>query len=246
MILGPSLGTSHAVWNSQLPWLTRRFRVLCFDLPGHGGSATGLVPASEPGRTTVQDLASLILDLANHHRWSSFHYAGISLGGAIGAHLALHQPERIASLALVCSSAHFGPAQPWQERARLVRRQGTTPLLRSSPDRWFATTPFAGTHIGRRLLDNLAKTDPTGYAACCDALATYDLRSSLAQITTPTLVVAGSQDSVTPVQHARELAEGIPNTVLEVIDCGHLAAERPHALQAALTAHLITFQKIQR
>lgn len=241
LILGPSLGTSEVVWEPQLPALTRRFRVLRFDLPGHGGSGTDLVHASEPGRTTVRDLASLVLDLADHHGWSSFHYAGISLGGAIGAHLAVHHPERVASLALVCSSAHFGPAQPWHERADLVRREGTAPLLQTSPGRWFATTAFADTPTGRRLLGNLAEADPIGYAACCDALATYDLRSDLAGITAPTLVVAGSQDVATPVEHAQELAAGIPNAVLEVLDCGHLAAERPQALQAVLTAHLIAF-----
>ncbi|WP_235787190.1 alpha/beta hydrolase [Streptomyces mutabilis] len=118
---------------------------------------------------------------------------------------------------------------------------GARALLRTSPSRWFATTAFADTLTGRRLLGSLAEADPVGYAACCDALATYDVRSDLAGITAPTLVVAGSQDVATPVEHAQELAVGIPNAVLEVLDCGHLAAERPQALQAVLTAHLIAF-----
>ncbi|MFG3207409.1 alpha/beta fold hydrolase [Streptomyces sp. NPDC048192] len=238
LILGPSLGTSKAVWEPQLPSLSRRFRVVRFDLPGHADSTTALLRDPEPGRTTVDDLASLVLALADHHGWDRFHYAGISLGGAIGAHLAVHHPYRISSLALVCSSAHFGPPEPWHERAALVRLKGTTPLLETTPNRWFATSAFADTPFGRRLLSNLTGADRAGYAACCDALAAYDLRPDLASITAPALVVAGSHDTATPVQHAQELAEAIPNATLEVIGSGHLAAEQPHALQAALMTHL--------
>ncbi|MFD7406879.1 alpha/beta fold hydrolase [Streptomyces sp. NPDC059866] len=238
LVLGPSLGTSKAVWEPQLPSLARRFRVLRFDLPGHDGSTTGLLRDPKPGCTTVEDLASLVLELADHHGWDRFHYAGISLGGAIGAHLAAHHSERVASLALVCSSAHFGAAQPWHERAELVRLKGTAPLLVTSPNRWFATAEIAKTSFGRRLIGNLAETDPVGYAACCDALASYDLRPGLARIIAPTLVVGGSHDVATPVEHARELAAGIPHAVLQVIGCGHLAAEQPQALQAALASHL--------
>ncbi|WP_306330579.1 alpha/beta fold hydrolase, partial [Streptomyces venezuelae] len=101
LILGPSLGTSLAVWEPQLDELARQHRVLRFDLPGHGRS-----PA--PGPDTVAGLAELVLALADRQGWDRFHYAGISLGGAIGAHLAVHRPERVASLAVVCSSARFG------------------------------------------------------------------------------------------------------------------------------------------
>ncbi|MEV0186242.1 alpha/beta fold hydrolase [Streptomyces sp. NPDC050625] len=238
LVLGPSLGTSKALWEPQLPSLTRQFRVLRFDLPGHGGSSTALLSHPEPGGTTVADLASLVLDLVDHHAWDRFHYAGISLGGAIGAHLAAYHPERVTSLALVCSSAHFGAAEPWHERAQTVRLKGTAPLVVTSPNRWFASTAFVNSPFGRRLIGNLADADPVGYAACCDALASYDLRPVLARITAPTLVVGGSHDVATPVEHALELTAGIPHASLKVIGCGHLAVEQPRALRTALTAHL--------
>src|SRR5213076_2472034 len=105
---------------------------------------------------------------------------------------------------------------PWHDRARLVREQGMAPLLATSPGRWFGDESFATTETGRRLLDALAATDPEGYAACCDALATYDLREHLADITAPALVVGGTQDVATPLPHARELAAGVPRGRLEV------------------------------
>ncbi|MEV7872223.1 alpha/beta fold hydrolase [Streptomyces sp. NPDC088124] len=240
LLLGPSLGTSMAVWEPQLPSLGRCFQVLRFNLPGHGGSRSDVLPDPRPGRTTVGDLASLVLALADLYGWQRFHYAGISLGGAIGAHLAAHCPDRVASLALVCSSAHFGPAEPWRERAALVRLKGTVPLLRTSPGRWFSSADLADSRFGRRLLGDLACADPAGYAACCDALAAYDLRPDLASITAPTLVVGGELDTATPPAHAHELAETIPHAMLRTIACGHLAAERPTHLRSALTKHLRT------
>ncbi|MFF4820353.1 4-carboxymuconolactone decarboxylase [Kitasatospora sp. NPDC001309] len=242
LILGPSLGTSLAVWAPQLNALARTHRVLRFDLPGHGSTPTTVLPNPAPGATTVADLAQLVLDLADHHGWPAFHYAGISLGGAIGAHLAIHHPHRISTLALMCSSAHFGEPAAWHERARLVREQGTEPLLATTPSRWFAEPATAATPYGATLLADLAAADPAGYAACCDALADYDLRDDLLRITAPTLVVAGRQDPATPPAHARQLADNIPDAALtEVREAAHLAGvEQPGPVTAALHAHFAT------
>lgn len=242
LVLGPSLGTSMTIWETQLPALSCSHRVLSFDLPGHGGSPSALLPALEPGGTTVEDLACLVLDLVDHHGRDRFHYAGISLGGAIGAHLAVQHADRVASLGLICSSARFGPPEPWRERAALVRLKGTEPLLATSPGRWFAEPSTTETPLGRALLRNLSDADPVGYAACCDALAAYDLRPDLARITAPTLVVGGSHDLATPLDDARELADGIPRATLETVAAGHLVVEQPHAVQAALSTLLHTAQ----
>ncbi|MEV2275286.1 4-carboxymuconolactone decarboxylase [Nocardiopsis sp. NPDC049922] len=237
LILGPALGTSLSVWEPQLPALARDHRVLRYDLPGHGPSPASLPPGSG---ATVADLARLVLDLADARGWTAFHYAGISLGGAVGAHLAAHHPERVASLALVCSSARFGAPSAWHERADLVRREGTAPLTGTAPERWFADPDTAATLAGKALLADLAGTDPGGYAACCTALASYDLRGRLGDIRARTLVVSGREDRATPPEHGRALADGIPGAGLTEIGCaGHLPGiERPEAVTAALVGHL--------
>lgn len=235
LILGPSLGTSMAVWEPQLAALTRDHRVLRFDLPGHGASSA----AATTDGTTVGDLASLVLALADSRGWSAFHYAGISLGGAIGAHIAAHRPDRVTSLALVCSSARFGDPATWRRRAARVRAEGTGHLVDTSPERWFADPSRAGTPAGQALLGDLSSADPNGYAACCDALATYDLRADLPRITAPTLVIAGRDDPATPPADARELADDIPGAALtEIPRAAHLAGiDRPDAVTTALLAH---------
>ncbi|MEU3299595.1 alpha/beta fold hydrolase [Streptomyces sp. NPDC006678] len=248
LILGPSLGTSLRVWDPQASALARDHRVIRWDLPGHGGSRPGLLPADG---ATVADLGRLVLRLADAVGAETFAYAGVSLGGAVGAEtfayagvslggavgtwLAAHRPARVTGLALVCSSARFGAPGPWLERARLVRTQGMAPLAESAPARWF-TPAFTEHHA---LVADLRSADPAAYAACCEILAGLDLRPELPRITAPTLVVAGRDDRATPPAHARELADGIRDAqLLELPRAGHLAGvEQPQSLLTAMQAH---------
>lgn len=236
LVLGPSLGTTTAVWDAQAPALAQVFRVVRWDLPGHGRSRAGLLG---PGGTVAQ-LGRLVLDVVDALGVARFRYAGISLGGAVGTWLAARHPDRVDSLALVCTSARFGPPARWRERAALVRAEGTGPVADTAAERWF-TPEFAegGDPAVRALTAGLRAADPAAYAACCDVLAALDLRRDLARIAAPTLVVAGRNDVATPPAHARALADGIADAALvELPRTGHLApVERPAAVLAALLAH---------
>ncbi|WP_081238444.1 bifunctional 3-oxoadipate enol-lactonase/4-carboxymuconolactone decarboxylase PcaDC [Streptomyces viridosporus] len=230
LLLGPSLGTSYALWDEVAPELSAAHRVVRWDLPGHGGSAAGLIG---PG-ATVGDLAELVLALADALGIERFGYAGVSLGGAVGLHLAVHHPERVASLAVICSSAHFNGAGPWEERAALVRREGLAGLAENADARWF--TP--GFTVPRLVRDH-READPDAYAACCDALAAFDLRERLTEIGAPTLLIAGREDPATPPAHLRQIADAVPDaTLVELPGASHLApAQRPEAVLTALRAH---------
>ncbi|MFE2029271.1 4-carboxymuconolactone decarboxylase [Streptomyces hygroscopicus] len=237
LILGPSVGTSLAVWEPQLPALARTHRVLRWDLPGHGGSPAALLPSD--GSATIDQLAALVLRLADDQGWERFAYAGISLGGAVGLYLAAHHAERVGRLSVICSSARFGEPSSWRERARLVREEGTEAMVASRTGVWFSRET-AATPRGRALLADLRATDRAGYAACCDVLADYDMRAALPSVTAPTLVVAGREDPATPPAHAREIADAVPgSSLLEIAGAGHLAGvERPEAVTSALLSHL--------
>ncbi|MCM1940891.1 3-oxoadipate enol-lactonase [Streptomyces sp. G3] len=230
LLLGPSLGTSYALWDAVAPELSVGHRVIRWDLPGHGGSPADLIG---PG-ATVGDLAELVLALADSLGLERFAHAGVSLGGAVGLHLAVHHPERVSSLAVVCSSAHFGGAGAWRERAARVREEGLAGLADSADARWF--TP--GFTVPRLVRDH-READPGAYAACCDALAAFDLRDRVAEISAPTLLIAGREDPATPPAHLRELADAVPgSTLTEIPGASHLApAERPEAVLTALRAH---------
>lgn len=233
LLLGPSLGTGLRLWDAQVPALARRHRVIRYDLPGHGGTPAALL--REP---TVAGLAALVLDLADSLGAERFAYAGVSLGGAVGTWLAVHHPERVASLAVVCSSARFGDPAGWRERAERVRREGIGWIAGTAATRWF-TPGFETTDTSRVLLADHRAVDPESYAACCDALAAFDLRGDLGRVTAPSLVVAGRQDTATPPAHARELADAIGGSgLVEINGAAHLApVEQPERVTHALLGH---------
>ncbi|MDX3071580.1 4-carboxymuconolactone decarboxylase [Streptomyces sp. MI02-7b] len=235
LLLGPSLGTSLAVWDAQVPALARDHRVIRWDLPGHGGTPAGLLP-SDP---TTADLGRLVLELADALGVERFAYAGISLGGAVGTWLAVHHPRRVTSLAVLCAAARVGTPESWRDRAALVRAKGTGPVADTTAARWFTSGSVPGP-AAEALVDDLRAADPEAYARLCDVLATHDARAGLAAISTPTLVVAGREDPVVPVADARALADGIRGASLtEVGHAAHLAnVERPAPVLAALLGHL--------
>ncbi|BBA96407.1 putative 3-oxoadipate enol-lactone hydrolase/4-carboxymuconolactone decarboxylase [Actinacidiphila reveromycinica] len=238
LLLGPSLGTSLHLWDAQVPALARGHRVVRYDLPGHGGSPSALLTGIT-GPPTVAALAGLVLDLADSLGIGRFAYAGDSLGGAVGTWLALHHPDRLTSLALVCTAARFGDPQGWHDRAAQVRAHGLGALADSAPERWF-TPAFRTSGTARALIDDHRHTDPAGYAACCEALAAFDVRDQLHRVTAPVLVIAGRQDRATPPEDARLLADSIAgSTLLELDAAAHLApAEQPQRVLHALLDHL--------
>ncbi|GAA3625953.1 3-oxoadipate enol-lactonase [Nonomuraea rosea] len=227
LVLGPSLGTTMEIWQPQLPALTDSWQVLRYDLPGHGGSA----PAASG--FTIDDLARAVLDLVQPEH---FAVGGISLGGAIATTIATRARRRVRKVVLCCTSAKFGEPGPWLGRAALVRGKGVAALAPTLKARWF-TPGFDGQWV----VDMLAEVDAKSYAACCEAIAAFDLTRKLGEITAPTLVIAGSEDPATPLDQALTLANNIPGATLTVVPkASHLAnVERPDVVTAALIGHLM-------
>lgn len=226
VVVGPSLGTTLHMWDPQIAALSKRFRVLRYDLLGHGDSP---VP---DGPYTVDQLADEVLAIAGP---DPFHYVGLSLGGMIGMTIASRVPERVLRLAVLCTSAYLPPASGWFDRAATVRSSGTESIIDASLGRWF-TPGFTDTE---RYAAMLASIPDEGYAGCCAAIATMDLRHALGKITAPTLVVAGTADPATPPQHGRAIADGVPDARLELVDASHLASvERAADVTALLLEHL--------
>jgi 3-oxoadipate enol-lactonase/4-carboxymuconolactone decarboxylase len=238
LVLGPSLGTLvSTLWGAAAQRLGQQFRVLGWDFPGHGNSA----PA---GNFTVGDLAVAVLAAVDAYAGepTMFGYAGDSLGGAVGLQLMLDAPERVAWAVLCCTGPRIGEPEGWRDRVDAVRSGGTAVLLDTAPERWFAPGfPDRDPQIAHALLDNLAACDDESYAAACEALAQFDVRTRLAEIATPLLAVAGAHDATTPAPLLRHLAAGVQQGRLVVIDgVAHLApAEAPDRL-ATLIANQAT------
>jgi 3-oxoadipate enol-lactonase len=230
LVLGPSLGTSSNVWTAAAERLASEFTVVCWDLPGHGASP----PATEPfGLPEIADAVAASVDT------DEYIYAGVSLGGAVGLHLALRD-HRMRGTAAICSGAIIGSPTGWYDRAALVRASGTSALVKSSRERWFA--PGNLTESAQHLLDALPAVDDESYALCCEALASHDLRSELPRIAVPVLAAWGEHDLVTPAIRSEEIAAGVRNGgTHRIAHAGHLAPlERPDDVASILKAHFMS------
>jgi len=235
LVLLCSLGSTVDMWAPQRGELADEFRVITVDTRGHGGSP---VP---DGPYRVEDLARDVLETLDDLDVARASFAGVSLGGAIAQWIALNAPERVAALALLCTSARFGDPDPWIERAATVREGGAQAVADAVVGRWF-TADYADAEPDTvaRMRALIASTPAEGYAGCCEAISTWDVVDDLGGISAPTLVVSGVEDPATPPEHQQLLADGIPGARLEcVTDAAHLASyQRPEVVTPLLREHV--------
>jgi 3-oxoadipate enol-lactonase len=235
LVLSNSLGTSWDMWAAQLPALSTSFQVLRYNQRGHGGS-----PAP-PGPYEIADLGQDLLDLLDRLDIERASICGVSIGGMTAMWVAVHEPERVDRLALGFTSARMPAPEVYPERAAAARAGGMEPLIEGAIDRWF-TPQFAasGSPVVARTAANLGAVDPEGYAGCCEALGSMDMREDIKAIEKPTLVVSASEDPATPPDHGRLIADTIPGARFELIQgARHLAClERPDEFTPLILEHL--------
>ena len=231
VVLGPSLGTSTILWEDVVPVLAADYRVVAWDLPGHGASS----PSAEP--FTVGEVADAVAVRVRDLSDGPIRYAGVSLGGAVGLELSLRHPELVDRAAIIASGAQLGDASAWHDRAAQARTQSTSSLIVGSAQRWFAPDSIARRpELTGRLLHALQDADDDSYARCCEALADYDVRAQLPSIGLPVLAAWGEFDAVAPEAKAIEIAEGVRDGRAVRIDG---AAHLPPAEQPEATARLL-------
>lgn len=229
------LGTTTAIWDAYVQrWRDDR-RLLRFNLPGHGG-----VPAPQ-APIGIGDLADRCVHLLDRFAVARCHVIGVSMGGMIAQWLGARMPDRVASLTIASAGVRTGSEQFWQERARAVRLNGLETLSQEMPGRWFsdAYREAAPEMIGA-VVAGLRTCDAAGYAACCEAIGSFDGSELAEAICAPTLVLGGDVDPVTGPEVTRDLAGRVRGARYEVVaGAGHLLTlERPDEV-AGLVEQLI-------
>ncbi|MDO8476215.1 MAG: alpha/beta fold hydrolase [Candidatus Rokubacteria bacterium] len=209
------LGATLALWDDHVAALTKRFRVLRYDVRGHGGSE------NPPGPYTLEQMAGDLFDLLDFLGIEETHFVGVSMGGLIGMTAALTRPSRIQSLVLCDTTACYGPAvRPmWDDRIRVAESDGmTAALVDRTMAIWF-TEAFRARHpdVVERIATMLRKSDPRGYAAAIRAIGFVDLTDRIGAIRCPALVVVGEQDPGTPPAMARVILERIAGSELLIL-----------------------------
>jgi 3-oxoadipate enol-lactonase len=235
VLLSNSLGTRLEMWDSQLPALAQRYRVLRYDSRGHGRSSAPKGPYS------IEMLAEDAVGLLDALGIGRVHFCGLSKGGMVGQMLGAKHADRLRSLTLASTACYMAPKELWDERIKAVTEQGMAAIADGVVERWF-TAPFRAepTIVVERVRRMVLETPPEGYAACCAAIRDLDLREAIRTIRLPTLVIVGEQDPATSPEKAQEIHERIEGSHLEVIpDAAHLVnIEQDVAFDASLIGFL--------
>jgi 3-oxoadipate enol-lactonase len=229
LVLSGALGLSTAMWEPQLDAFRRDFDVVALDHPGHGTASLpdGPVAVASIGERLLAQLPE------------SFSFCGLSLGGMVGMWLGANAPERLDRLVLACTGASLGTPDLYNERAALVRAEGTRVTVEGARERWF-TPDFRDSPPAQAMIDDLLATSREGYAACAEAVGAFDFHGKLELIAAPTLVVYGEDDPVTPPGVIDALVAGIPVAEARGIpNAAHLAnVEQPERFNEAVLDHL--------
>lgn len=239
VVLGPGIGTSVSnLYGGVASHLGHEFRVVGWDLPGHGVSG----PAED---FTIAELAQGVLDAVTGHVTAEpFYYVGTSIGGAVGQQLLAEHPGRLAALVLIATTDYFPDPAGWRERADLVAQAGTPTQVITSAKLWFAPDFLANNaQAGTALLHDLQNADRLSYAAACRSLATFDLRNTKPTTEVPVLALSGPSDVVTGPETVQELADKLGAQRETVANTSHLLAVEAPQVTADHISRFISAQR---
>lgn len=229
-----SLGTDLRVWDGVVARLPG-FRHVRVDLRGHGLSDA---PPGDYALATLADDALRVLDRVGI---AAAVVLGVSIGGQVALQAALRAPERVAGLVLLDTAARIGDRAGWEARRDEVRAGGLAASADAIVGRWFPPASRARDPLAPRGYRNLLLRTPVdGYLGACAALRDADLRERTSEVDRPALVVCGAEDTATPPQLVRGLAEALPDArYVEIAGAGHLPClDAPDEVAAHVAAFL--------
>jgi pimeloyl-ACP methyl ester carboxylesterase len=249
LVLVHGLGAAWQCWLEQFPAFMEDHRVIAMDLPGFGRS-----PMPE-WDISIDAYGAFVVRLLEEMGVEQAALVGNSMGGFIGAEVAIRRPELVSHLALV------SPAILWQEYRRakplLALAQtteaagaraaaGVQKSARSRPRLRHAAISLGGIRyphlLSREMQHELIRSSrrTAGFVPALGALANFPIREELPDVQAPTLLVWGKHDTLVHVKQAREVQELIPNCETVLFErTGHVAmVERPERFNRVLREFL--------
>lgn len=211
-----SLGCTSDMWRQQADDLSAEYFLVLLDTRGHGRSQ-----ASE-GAYSLSRLSLDVLEVMDCLDIAQASFCGLSLGGMIGQALAVRAPDRLEKFILAATSQYMGPPEAWQTRIDTVLRDGMASVADAVLARWFAPEGSASDAARSAARDWLITTSPAGYAGSCAAIRDMDMRRVHGANRCRTLIIAGEQDTATPLDHAQSLQAAIERSEVVTLKGGHL------------------------
>ena len=210
LVLSHSLACTVRMWDPQVAAFKDRYRILNYDMRGHGQSA------APQGPYTLDMLADDVLGLMKELKIERATYMGLSIGGMIGQTLALRQTKLFDKMVLADTS-HAQPPEAikqWEERIKIAQTKGMKPLVPSTMERWF-TPSFRESPPARKIAELIANTPVAGYVGCGQAIMKLNTTARLKEIKLPVLAIAGETDPSAP--GTRHIGENVPGARLVMV-----------------------------
>lgn len=228
------IGGAARAWRRQLATFSGCFRAIAWDMPGYGGSP----PLAS---VSIAALAAAVQQFIEQLGATSPVLVGHSIGGMIVQKWLVQSPKLARAVVLAQTSPAFGKADgDWQKSfiaARLGpldRGETMKSLAPSLVDELVGDDPDPnGMELARECMGSVPEAS---YRAMMLALIGFDQRSTLGDISVPTLLLSGSRDNNAPAPMMAKTATYIPSSeYVELAGVGHLAnLERPDAFDEAL------------
>ncbi len=230
LVLIHDAGGDHLSWPAEIRLLPRT-RVYTLDLPGHG-KTSGL------GRQYVEDYARCIVEFMHAVGLSRAVFGGHGMGGAIGLTLALDHPEWVAGLIAIASGPRLMiPSIVMENGANASTLPQAINILQGMS--YHTNSPaYLQEAVCSRLMQ-MRQTLLYGDWLACNR---FDINGRIKAIRTPTLVICGTSDRLTPLHLSEILAGQIPGAALQTVDeAGHMAIlEQPKHIAKLISVFLNT------
>ena len=232
-------------WLENIPHFARSRRVIALDLPGFGAS-----PMPER-KISINGYAAAVDELLDQLDIGQAAIVGNSMGGFVGAELAIEFSTRVERLVLV-SAAGLTTAEMHNDKALAALRRAENVLAYGAA--WFGTRSdrlsrrpglrkalmlMVAAHPERLpaplAAEQVRGSGKPGFLDALEALGTYPLQDRLEHIEAPTLIVWGDKDRLVPLRDADRFVEAIGDNANKVVyaDTGHVAMlERPDRFNA--------------
>ncbi|HUR84482.1 MAG TPA: alpha/beta hydrolase [Solirubrobacteraceae bacterium] len=237
-------------WLENIPYFAREHRVIAVDLPGFGQSE---MPAQDISMSNYADTIDALMDELGIQ---TAQIVGNSMGGFIGAELAIQHSARVERLVLVAAAGLSIEYIRTQRKHGLRHRAENIAFFYVG---WLASqshTVAARRRLREALLllvaahpaklppaltiEQVAGSGKPGFSDALDAMLDYPLRDRLEKIGCPTFIVWGDKDRLVPVKDAYVFEELIPDSRAVIYkDTGHITMmERPARFNADVHAFL--------
>ena len=226
---------NRSLWNEQVAELSTSYRVIAPDLRGFGESDASDGPA------TMNRMAEDVALLLTHLGITRAAIAGLSMGGYVALAFYKQFPSRVRTLILADTRAQADSEEAKQTRAQQAEKALTEGMAGIAdamlPKLLTPETVSKRPEVVKRVRDMMLKTKPEGAAAALRGMAAReDQTDLLSKISTPTLILVGAEDAITPVADSEKMHHAIAGSRLVVLEnAGHVSnIERTEQFDQAL------------